>query len=309
MEKISIKETNFCYIILMLAYIMLSVIVVILLPDNAPVWVSTCLGEVIFVSPLLVFLAVKRLNPIKILKFSKIGPAQVVLAYIAAYCLLPFVMLLNYLTSFFAANYVDDMMLEVYEYPFAAQLFLMALMPAVVEEFIFRGFFYTSYRRSGVLKGAFMSGFLFGMAHLNINQFVYAFFMGIVFCIIYEASENATLSMITHFAINAHTVILMNIPDEATQSAALEVSEAVDASAITSAEIWTFIIILAGLSAVGLALFLVILNKLAKLHGRAGISEVLIKKDAPEHKERVMDAGMVLFVVAVFAYMILAEII
>ena len=51
---------------------------------------------------------------------------------------------------------------------------------------------------------ALMSGLLFGCFHLNINQALYAFVMGIVFAYMVEATGSLWSSVIAHFAVNTY---------------------------------------------------------------------------------------------------------
>lgn len=332
MEKISIKETNFSYIMFFLGYVVFSIALVLVLPEDAPNWLMDILGEVTFLAPLIIFWIIKKFNPFKALRFGKINVADVILAYLAAYCLLPMIFLLNYITSFFAQNYVDDMMMEVFDYPFILQIFLMALMPAMVEEFIFRGFYYGSYRRCSVIKGAMMAGLLFGIAHLNINQFAYAFVIGCIFCILYEVTGNILVSMITHFAINAHTVIMMYFTEGLDVDSAQQELEMIEDASVSSIGMEVIIIgVLISFAVVGMGLFLLILNKLAKRHGKNSFVDALTNHENKESvvefvdeeadfyendgiqgtnktKEKIWDFGMIMFVVVIFMYMILMEI-
>jgi hypothetical protein len=95
----------------------------------------------------------------------------------------------------------------------------MAVIPACIEEFVFRGIFYHSYRKSGILGAALLSGVLFGMLHLNINQFIYAFFIGIIFALLVEATGSMFSSMLAHFAINTYSIIVLKlVPDHLTEN-------------------------------------------------------------------------------------------
>ena len=54
---------------------------------------------------------------------------------------------------------------------------LMAVVPAIVEETIFRGAFITRTVK-GVLWQVFLSALLFGLMHMNFEPDAYAFFWG-----------------------------------------------------------------------------------------------------------------------------------
>ncbi len=107
-------------------------------------------------------------------------------------------------------------------------LLYVALAPAVAEEFIFRGLIYHGYRQGGVRRAAVLSGFLFGLLHLNLNQFVYAFALGTVLALLLEACGSIYATMIIHFMINARSVIIL----AAYKAAGSDLSELAGAQAV-----------------------------------------------------------------------------
>ena len=111
----------------------------------------------------------------------------------------------------FSKNYLEAASQTLLTYPFVVQIILMAVIPALVEEFIFRGLFYGTYRKCGVLKGALMSGLVFGLFHLNINQFCYAFVIGVVFAFMVEATGSIWSSVLAHFAINTYSITIIQL--------------------------------------------------------------------------------------------------
>lgn len=98
----------------------------------------------------------------------------------------------------FSTNYLEEGTTTLLTYPFAMQVILLAVIPPLVEELIFRGIFFGSYRKAGMTGAALMSGLLFGCFHLNINQALYAFVMGIVFAYMVEATGSLWSSVIAH---------------------------------------------------------------------------------------------------------------
>lgn len=309
MNRFSIKETNIFFILFMLMYVGMSMAAGMLLPENTPEWLVRCLSTVIIVLPLLVLLAVKKIHPKEFLKLSGIGITDVLLAYVSAYCLMPLIILINYTTMFFARNYVNGMVSRIYEYPLAAQLLLMALLPAVAEEFIFRGFFYGSYRRKNVVMGALMSGLVFGLAHLNLNQFAYAFVIGAAFCILYEASDNILIPVTAHFAINANTIFVMRIAD-------VDMGQLADVSETGmtgTVPIWTIMLLITVLFVMGIfgvEVFCAIVRKLAGRRGRLEQFRDSLKSrknDMGGTNDRFLDGYMIAAIVAAGLYMIALE--
>lgn len=309
MSRFSIKETNIFYIFFMLMYVGMSIVAGSLLPANAPEWLARCVSTAIIVLPLILLLVAKKIHPREFLGQSKLKITDLILAYIAAYCLMPTIYFINYITMFFARNYVNGMMSQVYEYPLAIQLLLIAFMPAVAEEFIFRGFFYGSYRRKSVIGGALMSGLVFGLAHLNLNQFAYAFVIGAAFSILYEAADNILIPVTAHFAINANTVFLMQAADINVEQLA-ETSSADVGGAIPAGVIVIMLAVIFGMGILGLTLFGAIVRNIAGRHGRRELFWNSLKNwkdDMKPANGRYLDVYMVTAVVAAGLYMILLE--
>ena len=94
-------------------------------------------------------------------------------------------------------------------------LVTVAVFPAVVEELIFRGVIYRYLRQHGTVFAAISSSLIFGLIHLNILQFLFAFAMGLVLCHIYERSGKLRYAMLLHFINNSIMVLANVLPVEA----------------------------------------------------------------------------------------------
>lgn len=58
------------------------------------------------------------------------------------------------------------------------------------------------YRHVRVFTASLMSGLFFGIIHMNLNQFLYAFFLGTLFSIILHITGSIVCPMIMHFVVN-----------------------------------------------------------------------------------------------------------
>ena len=111
-------------------------------------------------------------------------------------------------------SFVDNTVLEhstdIIDLSFPVAVITIAILPPLCEEFIFRGFVYGGYRKSCRPAGAiFMSAFLFGLIHGNINQFAYAFLIGISMALLAEATGSIWPTVLMHFLINIRSIIAM----------------------------------------------------------------------------------------------------
>lgn len=116
----------------------------------------------------------------------------------------------NVVSQLFTTNSVGSYMVElILRYPMPLAFFVIAVTPMICEEFIYRGVIYQGYRRSNILVAVVLSAFLFGIMHMNLNQFSYAVVLGVLFCLINEAAGSILPSLMMHLYINGRSVVLL----------------------------------------------------------------------------------------------------
>ncbi len=76
------------------------------------------------------------------------------------------------------------------------------VLPAVLEEIIFRGIFLQEYRSYGSAWNVATTSLMFAMLHLSLENFVYYLFMGIVLGVITLASDSVLPAIVLHIGIN-----------------------------------------------------------------------------------------------------------
>ncbi len=163
------------------------------------------------------------------LRFHWLSWKAVLLLVVIAVALELVTIEINIATSFIFSSYTTDVITEdVSSSSFLVSLLCMAVLPAVFEELSFRGAFFQEYRAAfGSWAGIIFSAFLFGIYHLNMRQFVYAFICGILFSLLIEATDSIASSMFLHFLMNMISCLAifatLNMPEEANQMA--EVAE------------------------------------------------------------------------------------
>jgi len=87
-------------------------------------------------------------------------------------------------------------------------LFVMAVLPAFGEEFIFRGILMKWFSKGlGIHIAILLSAFLFSAIHIQFLGFFTRFFMGIMFGYIFYWSGSLWASILLHFLNNAMAVI------------------------------------------------------------------------------------------------------
>ncbi len=89
-----------------------------------------------------------------------------------------------------------------------ANLIVIAVLPALVEEMIFRGYVLRALRPYGDVFAVMISSLLFGLMHGNILQMPFAFIVGLVIGWLYVKTDNIWLAVAVHFCNNAVSVLL-----------------------------------------------------------------------------------------------------
>lgn len=83
------------------------------------------------------------------------------------------------------------------------EFLLSAVLPGICEEFLHRGIMLSAGKKYANPKFClFISSLLFGLMHLNINQFFYAAIMGVLMGIVCLVSESIYPTIIIHFMNN-----------------------------------------------------------------------------------------------------------
>lgn len=83
------------------------------------------------------------------------------------------------------------------------------VLAPVMEELVFRGICFGRIRKFADKKMTIiLSALLFGIYHMNLVQFIYAFLMGLVFAAIYEKYRNIVLTVTAHIFANLCAVLL-----------------------------------------------------------------------------------------------------
>jgi hypothetical protein len=231
------KKANGLYLFLIIWYVAASVgagVCIQLGVVSVPLWLQLVGTYIFLLPPVIVFILLNRINPARQFAMRVLKPLDVLLCILFGYMLVPMMLFLSQVTMLVVDNHMEETSLELYQaYPFLVQLLLMAVVPAVAEEFIFRGVLYHMYRKNGIAGAAVMSALCFALLHLNFNQFVYAFALGVVFALLVEATGSIYSSMLAHAACNSYSVIVMNVvPQEMLEGDVSETTMAARLAAI-----------------------------------------------------------------------------
>jgi len=87
----------------------------------------------------------------------------------------------------------------------------LCLIPAICEEFVFRGILLYEYSGYGKFCAITLSSLAFAMLHFDINGFLSYFFCGIVLGSAYYITQNLFITMILHLANNLFSIYAITL--------------------------------------------------------------------------------------------------
>lgn len=110
----------------------------------------------------------------------------------------------------------EQMPAEAYNsYDLVVYFLSLCIFTPIIEEFVFRGVIFGELRRFGFGFAAVSSALIFGLAHADISQLVYAVIFGIGFAAVYEKTGSLRATVLLHALNNTvnyvQTVLLPNV--------------------------------------------------------------------------------------------------
>ena len=145
-----------------------------------------------------------------LIPFHKIRPATVFLILVYILTLYPLVSFVNYISMLFVENTVTSIADQILEMPMWLMILSVGLFGPFVEEIVFRGIILQTFQRTGRIIGSIiLSSLMFGMIHMNFNQFGYGTVMGIMLALLVEATGSVLASFIAHAFFNTTEVLMM----------------------------------------------------------------------------------------------------
>ncbi|WP_040213763.1 CPBP family intramembrane glutamic endopeptidase [Clostridium polynesiense] len=138
----------------------------------------------------------------------------------------PVAWFLSYATGLFFPNKVAEVFDIISGYPYLLLLFIMAVVPAVFEEITIRGIVLSGYRKKSLFEASIFTGLIFGILHLNAQQFLYTAALGALFAYLVRITGSIYSSVLAHFLFNGFQVTLSKITNAASKKMNLEMNSA-----------------------------------------------------------------------------------
>ena len=158
--------------------------------------------------------------------FSPAKPIRFGVAFFGIIGAIGLCMLTNIINAY-VLTFFSDIGLSVPEAPqtmvntptsLALNLFTMAVLPALLEEMVYRGYVLRTLRPYGNWFAVIVSSILFSLMHGNLRQIPFAFIVGLVLGLLYVVTDNIWVPIAVHFTNNAVSVLMeylgFSLPEE-----------------------------------------------------------------------------------------------
>lgn len=150
------------------------------------------------------------MNPLEYCYIKKVSVKSIGLIIIAAIFLFIMAGYVNACSMLVFQNLLESSLQGITDKPLQT-LIAVAIMPAIIEEVLFRGMIYRGI--SNKKLAIIISALLFAFLHMNFNQMCYAFIMGLAFALVIYMTDNLTVSILLHMLFNAFTVLICCFPE------------------------------------------------------------------------------------------------
>ena len=184
--------------------------------DRTPVSIRLISSEIVYLIPVLLCLLIGRDSIGKLIPHRAPRISTLLMTILFVLLLEPLMTCLNVFTMLFSTNYVLETRSDLSIISVPLQLICIAVVPAVLEEFMFRGVFAGYYREKGILTAALLSGGLvFGLfpSEFQSDSAMPAFALGVAFAPS-EGTGSIFYGMFAHFLINGFSVIITALSDK-----------------------------------------------------------------------------------------------
>lgn len=177
---------------------------------NLSILVNNFLSEAVVLIPAIAAVLYSGEKLSTLIPFHKIKLSSAILVFVYVLALFPLVSLVNYISMLFVENTVSSIADQLLDMPIWLMILSIGIFGPFVEEIVFRGVMLQTFQRTGRILGSIIiSSVMFGMIHMNFNQFAYGTVMGIMLALLVEATGSILASFIAHAFFNTFEVVSM----------------------------------------------------------------------------------------------------
>ncbi|EGT3617213.1 CPBP family intramembrane metalloprotease [Clostridium perfringens] len=256
---------------------------------------------VFFIIPAIIYIIVTKSNYKKVFSFKKPKGNDVFFAILIAALAQPVMTFFSYLSSFFYTNDVALFLGKMNSFPLWLMILVVGVTPAITEEITMRGIVLSGFEFKSKHAAAVMTGIMFGILHLNAQQFLYATVMGIILAYVVRATGSIFLSMLIHFLINSWNLILQRVTSQGvTTEDLVHQIDSIQTVAV-AVKIQFFIYYLIAAVVCGL-LISYLIRKMEKRNLNITLDELDVKTRVSYKEERIINIPIILSVIIFIIY-------
>lgn len=180
------------------------------------------------------------------------------------------------------------------------KIVVMVILAPVMEEFVFRKLIIDRTARYGEKVAVFLSALTFGLFHMNLFQFFYAFGIGLVLGYLYVRTGRLRYTVLIHGIVNFMGAVVaplvLSLSESVTATTTQETLQALPALLV----ILLYGQLLLGMSVAGLVLLIVTCRRLVWKTAESPLPKGTCVKTV------YLNVGMILFVVLCLVFMVLS---
>lgn len=132
----------------------------------------------------------------------------------------PFFMIFAAVVEAFVGNPMTPVLDQIFAEPMWVVILGLVVGPAIIEELVFRGYLLSGYRQLPLWRAAALSGAVFGLFHMNLYQFSFAFLLGALFAVVTRQSGSVFPAIFMHMVNNLISVAAWYLKDTGPLTAA-----------------------------------------------------------------------------------------
>ncbi|MBN2461827.1 MAG: CPBP family intramembrane metalloprotease [Candidatus Cloacimonetes bacterium] len=170
---------------------------------------------ILILLPTIFLLRIARMNIRATLKLNPTNPLNFLMVVLMAVPMITLVVLLGQFINMIypvSESYMEGMrnLLSTEQAGIWKSLLIIAVLPGICEETMFRGYIINAFRKYGFWAAAVISGVLFGIFHLDFFRLIPASILGIYLGYLLLKSNSLLIPMFAHFINNSIALLLSN---------------------------------------------------------------------------------------------------
>jgi hypothetical protein len=179
-----------------------------------PAFWADLVHQILFLGiPVVFYVLRSKKSAGRTLRLNPVTPFDIIILILVSLFMQPAVYLLASFAQIIFGNQLEFLFSDLTAQPFWYLMLSIAIAPAIFEELVLRGVVLDAYRGQNLYIAVVMNGFLFGLFHMNINQFVYTFFIGVILALSVYYTNSIFAGMLIHFMNNMLSVIALKYPN------------------------------------------------------------------------------------------------